>query len=655
MYCKKCGTLVEACYCPKCGTAKPINIPNSKVGYAESKFCAKCGKSVEAVYCTGCGKPRSMTVSAAGFMPSFGRKPSGGSSGESIFTGKVEVPAMKFSFEWALMGIILLFALSTMSWFSAVMLLAAIAPAAIAVFEPNLYNKQKFMLHAGGAGVGLLFAFLATFIGVLRFNVFSLILCIVGLLIIGLIGAREEFKLKLPPICEDLLGFIEGPMYFYIVAAYFALATSFIRIVVSIDLWIETLVISTNLSAGRTFWLLIVTAVLVLPPLLIKYLLIKGKTEQLKPLIFALAGSALFGLIFIPLFVRRSVGVPLLFTFVGLGGVALAVYVLFHFKEILLKATEGVAGSFSAMAASTTPASTRTNEPQRMGSAVTGGVCPPSLFHGSIASLIGIRILSVLLPGIVVGIMIFIMFQVRSVGAIIALLILIYPLAILAWSYTQYLLMRWEVTNSEVAGVMLGFNGVFVTYVILQLKIGLLSLITFGLYFWLGAASAAVIRWKIKNIYGATSEESRFNGYWYDVFAIRLGVGFLRAVSIPIIFLITSGLTSLTLNPMNIFNGNFGIISFGASFIFGIILTAVLMAGVQLFLSALMMFFMMRFEISNAYVDGRQWRFTGSIGGVVGVVVINGILSVVTLGIYGLLGFPHLLFTQYKIRNIDAS
>lgn len=333
-FCEKCGTQFSAAYCTKCGVAKQQPLPPMSSTLAESKFCTSCGKAVAAAHCTGCGTALALTVNV-GKSSAFAARPA--AAGTATAAGSTTLP---IPIEWLLMGITLLFALSTMNWFGGLMLIVVLIPAAVLIYDSALYAKFKLFLNAGAAGFGLLFAVLATFTGMFRLHVFAFILCIVGLLFIAFIGTRDMLKLKLPDMLEKILAFIESPMYFYLIAIYFTIATVFIRGVRVVDLRFAGLgreVFSANLNSGRVFASIIIVIILLGVPTAIAYVRWRGIQGLLDKLLVALGGAALFSIFIMPLFFRRGIGVPILYVILGYGAVALVGLLLFLLKNMVLE------------------------------------------------------------------------------------------------------------------------------------------------------------------------------------------------------------------------------------------------------------------------------------------------------------------------------
>jgi len=331
-FCEKCGTQFSAAYCTKCGVAKQQPLPPMSSTLAESKFCTSCGKAVAAAHCTGCGTALALTVNV-GKSSAFTARPAGAAPA----AGSTALP---IPIEWLLMGITFLFALSTMNWFGGLMLIVVLIPAAVLIYDSALYAKFKLFLSAGAAGFGLLFAVLATFTGTARFQILALILCILGLLFVAFIGVRDMLKLKLPGEFEKILALIESPMYFYMLAVYFTIATVFTRGVAILDLRFAGLgreVFSVNLSGGRIFVSLIISIVLLAVPAAIAYVRWRGIQGLLDKLLVALGGVALFAVFIMPLFFRRGVGVPILYIILGYGAVALVGLLLFFLKNMVLE------------------------------------------------------------------------------------------------------------------------------------------------------------------------------------------------------------------------------------------------------------------------------------------------------------------------------
>ncbi|MCL2203348.1 MAG: hypothetical protein FWB88_05365 [Defluviitaleaceae bacterium] len=318
MFCHECGSKFSAAYCGKCGASKMANAPALTASPADVKFCPGCGKGIHGAYCPGCGRSKGL-IAQMGRQATVGIRPVAAAS-----TGLTQ---------WALMGVVFLYAVSMMNIFSALMLVAALVPACLALFMPDVYAKNKLALYAGGAGAGLLFAFLATFTGEVRLHVFGLVLCVLGLLVLVCIGAREMLAKQLPAGIASALTFIEGPMQFYITTGFFALATVFTRYVIPIPFWEVSH--EFNLSPGRTFSLFVVTVLLVGPPVVLAYLLHHGMTGKIKIPLFAIGGTGILALFVIPLFIIRDLQFPVGLAWLGFVAVAGAGYILFTYKDVL--------------------------------------------------------------------------------------------------------------------------------------------------------------------------------------------------------------------------------------------------------------------------------------------------------------------------------
>jgi len=331
-FCDKCGVPVVAAFCPRCGAEKPTPLPPMTVTSAASKFCPTCGKQVGAAYCTGCGAQIPLTINY-GKVPVFGGGIPAYGSGAAKSGTPLGIPGMPIPVEWLLMGIMLLFALSTMTFFGGVMLVVALVPAAILVIDRKLYDRFKLFVGAGSAGLGLVFAALATFTGIIRLHPVALVLCALGFFAIAFISAREEvLGLRFPPGVQKIFEFLESPMYFYIVALYFSMVTVFLRVVYVFALFNFREVISANYGAGWVFLSLVFIVLMLVPVGAVAYFTWRGIAGMVDKAVFGLCGSAVGALIIIPLFFRRTIGVPILFVLAGFAGVALAGLVVFFLK-----------------------------------------------------------------------------------------------------------------------------------------------------------------------------------------------------------------------------------------------------------------------------------------------------------------------------------
>jgi len=348
-FCEKCGTQFSAAYCTKCGVQKAQQLPPMSSTIAESKFCIKCGKAVAAAHCTGCGTSLALSV-GFGKVSVFGAK-AVAAGGAASTTGTIALP---IPIEWLLMGIVLLFALSTSNISAGLMILFAVAPAAVAIIVPKIYAQFGAFINLGGAGFGLMFAFLATFTGMLRIHPVALVLSILGLLVVAFIGLRGLLNLKLQGPLEDAVAFLEGPMYFFIIAGYLTLVTSFMRITVTIDLWIVRETISANFSGGRTFMLILYTILLIGPAIAAAFFMVRKMSQLFTVAVLAVAGSGVFALVLIPAQLRRFYRVPPLYMLAGFIGVALVGLLVFVCLDLIKQLFSG--GVTSAVPTAYAPA-----------------------------------------------------------------------------------------------------------------------------------------------------------------------------------------------------------------------------------------------------------------------------------------------------------
>ena len=571
-----------------------------------------------------------------------------------------ERPKMRIPLKWCLMGIVFFYALATMTLFAGLMLVSVMVPVVTEIFAPALYARFRHKIVACGAGVGLVFAFLATFTGALRLNIFSLLMCAFGLLFIAFLGLRDRFTIKISDKVKEFIAFVEGDMFFYYVTGYFVVATMLIRNVYTSSAMIMgefvTVTHSADMPTGRLIFFMLFTACLLAPPIALAYNVYVSKFIEIKPLLLVMGGTGILAVLALPFFFGAFIGIPVVYVILGFAGVSLVAYVMVSYKKIitptiedayksLKKAAGGLEAPVGQGLANESPLSEdRLHEP-----------VPPSQFYGNIAGLVGIRIISVVLPGLAFLLMIPVLLFTGSVVLSLLMLLLAVHAMIAARAFCSFLLIRWEVINSEIAGFKLGFGATMGSYMIMRFKVALLTIGTLGLYALFGGAAASVIRWKIQHIVGGDGTPSEFSGNWQQLFIVWLGIGILRIASVPLIlFLVTLfigggfGFEGMLLDPFDSAVGFFTR-SIGAYLVAGF-----LIALSQLFLSALTHFYMMRFEIMGAYVASRQWRFKGQMSGLMSVYVLNGLLSIVTLGVYGMIGFPLLQYTLYKIRSIEV-
>ena len=340
LFCKKCNARVYAAYCTICGEGK-LALPQMRVTPAEPKPCSSCEKPVNAAYCTSCGTARNMNINF-GIADIL----------RAIWRAAHNDTVLPVPIEWFLMGVMLLFALSTMTFWGGLMLISALVPAAAHAYDKELYAQFKLKLGVWGAGLGFVFAIFATFTGVLRLNYLALLLCALGLTVIALISAREMIMVKLPwamlPYeAERVISFIEGPMYFYIVAIYFAVATVFLRVVHVWSFLLTREFASAGIGAGRVLLSLIFVAVLLVPVAGAAFIIWRGMTGLIDKALVALGGSAVFAVFVIPIFFRRIAGVPSLFVLSGFAGIAAVGFLLFTYKDGVMKVFTGVDGEVS--------------------------------------------------------------------------------------------------------------------------------------------------------------------------------------------------------------------------------------------------------------------------------------------------------------------
>jgi len=348
MFCEKCGAKTTAAFCPKCGDAKHLQLPQMNVTLTDSKYCLTCGKPVNAAYCPGCGVARASHIN-------FGRAPAFGGGQrvayQPVAGGAAPVATgLPFPVEWLLMGVVLLFAMATMPFFGALMLVAALVPAAVLGFNRELYNKCKPFLGAGALGLGLVFAILATVTGVLRFHPISLVLCILGLLFVAFVCVRDALGIKLPNEVEKILSIVESPMFFYIVAIYFAVVTVFLRRVVIWQFVFTREVYSVNVSAGRVMLSLIFIVLLLVPVSAVAYVIWRGMKDMVGKALIGLGGSAFLAIFIVPLFFRRQIGVPGLFVLAGFAAIGIAVLAIVLFKDTVMQVFGGGTGAPMPMA-----------------------------------------------------------------------------------------------------------------------------------------------------------------------------------------------------------------------------------------------------------------------------------------------------------------
>ena len=253
--------------------------------------------------------------------------------------------ALPFPVEWCLAGIVFFLALGTMTVFGGLMLIFALAPAAVLIFNKSLYDRFKFFIGAGSVGLALLFLILGTFVGEgLRLNILAFILCLLGLLVIAFFSMRDMAGIKFPDEIEKILALFESPMYFFILTIYFSVATVFVRAVVVIPplevmgmVLMERQVIVASLGGSDIFLSLVGVVALLVPASVVAFALWRGLHGLLDILYIVLAGSAAFAALYMPLFFWRWVGFPLPMVLLGYVGVALAgIVFLLRFKDMIL-------------------------------------------------------------------------------------------------------------------------------------------------------------------------------------------------------------------------------------------------------------------------------------------------------------------------------
>jgi len=332
MFCKDCGTKFLAAFCNKCGKAKQEALPQVAFNLAQDKFCNGCGKPVNAAYCAGCGKYKNSELKfgksriATSYVPSEGAQANLGGIAASVSV-----------VDLVLMGIAILFALTTMNWFSGLMLVAAVAPIALSVINPQLYAKIKLPAVLASGGLAFVFAILATFTMRLRLHPFALFLCLVGIVALVILGIGSQIGIKLPPKLQEIA---ESPLLLFLATAYFAIVTSIMR--VSVRLWLMGPRFINNFGPFRTFLLLLFTIILLAPIIVLAFARYKNfLADKIHFLLIALAGSSLLGLFIFPFYMRWRVGTPILFMLLGFAGIAAAGYLLFLYKDLVIDALQG--------------------------------------------------------------------------------------------------------------------------------------------------------------------------------------------------------------------------------------------------------------------------------------------------------------------------
>ena len=289
-------------------------------------FCENCGSKVEAAFCPECG-------AACEMPPSYGD--------ESV---AYAIPA---TMKWCLMGIAFLFAISTMNMYGGLMLVCVLIPAIVSAYDRDTYDKLKLFLNVGAAGLGLVFAMLATFAGgYIRLQIFAFVLCILGLIFIAIVGLKD--MIKLPEQIAKFFSIDESPMYFFVTAIYFALATVFLRIYIDfgfdfgfgLDLFgfgglLDN--VSHNFGAGNIIFSILIVLVLLVPPAIIAHSFLRGASERIGVLLIGLGVSAVFAAVILPAFLRRTLRLPPGYIALGYGGVALVALLLFMHKEKIMQ------------------------------------------------------------------------------------------------------------------------------------------------------------------------------------------------------------------------------------------------------------------------------------------------------------------------------
>ena len=348
MFCKGCGNKVTAAYCPGCGAVKAEEWTQVNVDLVEEKFCAGCGKPVTAAFCCTCGKQRktAVTVGKASAFGGFGGAvSSNGYAADAVGGAPVGATNTPVPVAYLLMGVVFLFALATQSLLMGFALMVALAPSVMAVAMPKLYNDIKGFVNLGAAVGALLLVIFSLALSDLGINVVGFLLALVVVAVIAFIGLRSLLKLKLPTELENLMSFVEGPMYFYWVALILSVAGLFRPSGISSGL--STAIRNLNrlglnfghlytFSFGRFILMAIFTVLLLAPPIALAFFLWRRMTFLVKYAVAAMAFTSFLSLIFIPVYFARRYLVPSGYVVFGFFGVALAAVVVFLLKEYVM-------------------------------------------------------------------------------------------------------------------------------------------------------------------------------------------------------------------------------------------------------------------------------------------------------------------------------
>jgi len=343
MFCKGCGTKVTAAYCPGCGAVKAEEWTQINVDLVDEKYCSGCGKPVTAAFCGACGKQRktAVTVGRASAFAGFGGAAAGGYAANSPGNAPVAgVPNLPVPVEVLLMGVMFLFALSTHSLLTGFALFFAVSSAFMAALLPKLYENVKGIVNVAAGGVALLLVILSLATADWGLNFVGFLFTTIVVLVIIFIGLRSLLNLKVPPVVENLMPFLEGPMYFHWVAVLFTLASLFRPTMIG---WRFVEGSAWGLgefypmfSFSRFVWALIFTIILLTPILALAFFIWRKMTHLIKFAVAAMAVSGFLSLIFIPVIFRRLYLVPAGYIALGYLGILLAVLVVFLMKDYVM-------------------------------------------------------------------------------------------------------------------------------------------------------------------------------------------------------------------------------------------------------------------------------------------------------------------------------
>jgi|GEM_PF-4347555 len=654
MYCPVCGTNIAAVYCTKCGYAKPETPPPMQYEFAEAKYCSDCGKEFAAAYCVACGNMRKLQVKPPQRRLSEVFRASAPSPHTAPQPDNTDLPPLFMPLHLIITAIVLLTMMASVGVAAGFMLLCVAALFVVKEVNPELYAQHKFIIDVGAPAGGALFALLALITGS-YFGVFSFLFSLVGFGVLAFMGLREKLAIAPPPQFDSIKQHIEGAWGVFIMLLYFYLVERVGFIIITS----RSPFVASGFIIFQLFGLVIMTAITLGLPMAILYFAQRNDQNKLKPVLWIEGIINVLFFLFIPFSFFAATFLPTFSWFqiiLQMGGSGLALYVIYSYRHLMFTP---VAQAVSASAASAQqavsggmPSLESYISPNAISAAVVGDESTPSRFHGNIGTIIGMRLLMFFGP-ILLGILLFI----PILGWIA------YPIAfVLLFAFTSFSLIRWEITNTEVGGVRFGFDATFGTYLWLLVKTILLSLFTCGLYVTLGAAEAAIARWKNNHTTGSVGVPSQFYGNWGQVFTIRAGLSLLRFFIILLIWVaffvfVGASVTGVGQGAMNnpidaLFNAGQLIENLFSQAIGGFIIALLLSIIIGGLIGSYITFKMMEFEIINAEVNNRRWQWNGTFSDLKGTLFMNKLLIFITCGIYGILGFPLLRVIQYKVTNI---